>query len=271
MSGIATRTTPVDGVAVITVDLSPWQGFVSCAAVDALADALADARAHGDRVAVLTAATPGQWFQHAWLPDLIAVATGEETSGNPAGWFRALTEITHPDLVTIAAISGDTAGGGAELGWACDLRVAETGVWFGQPEVQIGLATGIGGTSRLARLIGRTATAELVLDGRPATAERVHQLGGLNRLVAEGDAHGEAVAWATHIAAQPSRSLRTLKQMLLDNDELPLTEALVNEQRLFGTTLVSDAGIEGMRRIQARFDAGESMRDVYGSPPPSLF
>jgi enoyl-CoA hydratase/carnithine racemase len=268
MSNIATLTRPADGVAVVTLDLTRSQGFVSWEAVNELADRLAEAREDGARATVLASAGEGYWYQHAWLRDLLAMVTGGTPSGDSDGWWRALAEITHTDVVTIAAINGDCAGGGAELGWACDLRIAEEQARFCQPEVGIDLATGLGGASRLARLIGRTATAEMVFDGSPMTALRIYELGGINRVVPPGTAVDTALEWATRLAARPTHAIRALKQMLNDNDDMSLTDALANEQRLFGGTVTSPEGIEGMRRTQARFDAGESMRDVYGKPRP---
>jgi enoyl-CoA hydratase/carnithine racemase len=259
---------PADGVAVVTVDATDRGGFMSWDAVAALADRMAEAREGGARVTVLASAGETYWFQHAWLTDLLAMISGGTPTGPDDVWWKALAELAHTDVVTIAAINGDCSGGGAELGWACDLRVASENAWFGQPEVQIGLATGIGGTSRLARLIGRTATAQMVFDGAPVTAQRIYELGGLNCLTPEGEALETAVAWATRLAQRPHTSLVAEKQMHTDADDMTLTDALRNEQRLFGGTVMSPEGIELMKATQARFDAGESVREVYGSPNP---
>ncbi|MXZ87912.1 MAG: enoyl-CoA hydratase/isomerase family protein, partial [Dehalococcoidia bacterium] len=155
-----------------------------------------------------------------------------------------------------------------ELGWACDLRIAEEQARFGQPEVQIALTTGIGGTSRLARIIGRTATAEMVLDGTPMTAQRIYELGGVNRVVPDGTSVEVALDWASRLADRPAKALATLKQILIDNDDLGLSEALTNEQRLFQTVVGTEEAIATMGDIQDRFDAGESIESVYGSPRP---
>lgn len=263
---IARLERPSDGVGLVTLDLMSSGGFLSWAAVNALADAMVEAREGGSRVTVLASAMAGHWYEHAWLPDLIATVTGEATSGDSQGWWNALREITRPEVVSIAAINGDCSGGGAELGWACDLRVAEEQAWFSQPESQISVATGIGGSSRLARLIGRTATAEMVLDGAPMSADRIHQLGGVNRVVPSGTAVDAAVEWASRLAGRPAASLVALKRMLNDNENMGLTDALRNEQDLFGVVAASPEGVEGMRQVQARYDAGESVRDLYGSP-----
>jgi enoyl-CoA hydratase/carnithine racemase len=266
MSEIARLDRPHDGVGLVTLDLSAYDGHTSWAAVDALAAALTEARESGARVVVLASEMEGHWYEHAWLPDLINMVEGEPTSGGPAGWFQALNEITATDVVSIAAITGDCSGGGAELGWACDLRIAEEQAHFSQPEVMLGVGTGIGGTSRLMRLIGRTVTAEMVLDGGPISAERIYQLGGVNRVVPQGQGIGEAVAWAARLAERPPGALATLKQMLRDAQNRHLDEALGNEQALFQKSAHGEEGKQGMKRVQERFASGESIRDVYGPP-----
>ena len=263
---IVTSETPAEGVAVITMSNPEINNHGSWAGIGQLADAMAAARETGARVTVLASGVPGHWFEHAWLTDLVATMKGEETTGEGAAWGRALQEIGTTDVVTIAAVSGDCSGGGAELGWACDLRIAEEQALFGQPEVQIALTTGIGGTSRLARIIGRTATAEMVFDGSPMTAQRIYELGGVNRVVPQGKSLEVAVDWAKRLAQRPPAGLAALKHILHENDSLPLDEALTNEQRHFQSVANTPTAIETMSEIQARFDAGESIRSVYGEP-----
>ncbi len=257
---------PSDGVALITWHHPELRNHGTFAAVDQLADALKEAREGGARVCVLGSATPGHWFQHAWLRDLLCMFRGEPTTGAGIGFFTAVSELTHPDVITIAAINGDSNGGGAELGWACDLRVAEEQVAIGQPEVQIGLTTGLGGTVRLARLVGSVAAAEMILDGRPLPARRLYELGAVNRVVAEGRATEAALDWAAHLAAQPHAPQRVMKQLLAEAADMPLGEALALEQSRFQENARTPAALEQMDRIQARFDAGEAIRSVYGEP-----
>ena len=266
MSEIVSLERPADGVALVTMSNPAIQNFGSWEGISQLAAALREARESGARVSVLASGVPGHWYEHAWLTDLRATFLGEATSGDPVCWFHALQEITNENVVTLAAISGDCSGGGAELGWACDLRVAEQQARFGQPEVMIGLATGVGGTSRLARLVGRTVAAEMVLDGAPVSAGRIYELGGLNRLVPEGQALEVSLQWAERIASRPAPSLVALKKMLQGSQNMPLDEALANEQTLFQGVAGTAEGIEGMKRLQDRFDAGTSIREVYGEP-----
>lgn len=266
MSTYVSLDHPHDGVAVLTMNNPDINNHVSWAAVGEIADALVEERESGTRVVVLASGVEGLWYQHAWLTDLRALFVGEQPTGDGANWMRALQELSGTHVVSIAAVSGDCSGGGAELGWACDLRIAEERAQFGQPEVQIALTTGVGGTSRVARIIGRTATAELVLDGTPFTARRMYELGGVNRVVPDGESIDVALEWAGRLASRPPAALAALKQILIDNDNLTLNEALANEQRLFQSVLVQPAAISKMGEIQARFDGGESTQDVYGEP-----
>ncbi|MDO8431643.1 MAG: enoyl-CoA hydratase/isomerase family protein [Candidatus Binatus sp.] len=260
---------PRDGVALVTMTNPAINNHGSWIGIAELAAAIKRAREAGARVTVLASGVPGHWFEHAWLKDLADAIEGKPTTAEGVAWFNALYEIGKTHVVTIAAVSGDCSGGGAELGWACDMRIAEEQALFAQPEIQIALTTGIGGTCRLARLIGRTATAEMVMLGRPMTARRIYQLGGVNEVVPAGKSVEVALEWATTIAARPAKALSTLKQILIDNDEMNLTEALNNEQRLFQTVAQTPEAIRTMRETQARFDHGESIRSVYGLPRSS--
>ena len=266
MSTYITLESPREGVALITMANPAINNHGSWAGIGELAATMKQARESGARVTVLASGVPGHWFEHAWLQDLADGMEGKPTTGEGIAWYNSLFEIGKTDVVTIAAVSGDCSGGGAELGWACDLRIAEEQALFGQPEVQIALTTGIGGTSRVARLIGRTAAAELVMLGRPMTARRIYELGGVNEVVPQGKAVEVALRWADELASRPAKALATLKKILIGADDMSLTEALGNEQRLFQSVAITPEAGATMRSIQARFDAGESIRSVYGLP-----
>lgn len=266
---VVTTDWPREGVAVITMTNPVIANFGSWTAIGQLASALSAARKAGARVTVLASGVPGYWFQHAWLTDLHATMTGQPTTGEGASWFHCLHELNRTEVVSIAAISGDTSGGGCELGWACDLRIAEERALFGQPEVGIGVGTGIGGTSRLRHLIGRTATAELVLLGYPVTAQRVFELGGLNRVVPTGEAVAAALAWADIIASRSPAAVAGMKRMLTEGDDaIHIADSIMNDQKIFQSFSGSPEALERMAAMQARFDAGETTRDTYGLPLP---
>ena len=263
MNKFVTLDRPADGVAVITMtnpainNHGSWEGMLE------MWHAMTEAREGGARVTVVASGVPGHWLHHAWLRDLSNMFQGKQVTGPNDGWFGCADEITKHDVVTIAAISGDTSGGGCELGWACDLRVAEEGVTFSQPEVRIGIGVGMGGASRLVRLIGRTVTAEMILDGLPITAERIYQLGGVNKLVPKGTATEVAVEWAKRLASHPPLALSAMKRMLNDAQEMILSESVMNDQRVFQEISGKPDAIARMEDMQAKFDAGQSMREAY--------
>lgn len=264
MSDVVKLEWPAEGVALVTVGAGGGGGHtVSCATVSMLADVLDQAQEANARVLVLASSIEGHWLEHAYLDDICKLVAGEAASGDPAGWFRSLQTLNRGKMVTIAAISGDTSGGGCELGWACDLRIAEEHVRFSQPEVMIGVGTGIGGTSRLMRLIGRTVTAEVVLTGMPITAQRLYDLGGCNRVVPAGQSVAVALEMARHIASLPPQSVAGMKKMLGDDEDLTQTAGIDNDQAISGTLFANPDSVENMKRIQARLNAGESMDSVY--------
>lgn len=245
----------IDGVAVVTVS-GPPPNPSTLACADQLADRLDEAAEGGARIVVVASDVPGHWLGHASLADLTALMRGQPTTGSPAGFFRASNALSKGRFVSIAAISGDCAGGGCELGWACDLRVADETARFSQMETLAGLIPGLGGIARLSRLIGRTATSEIVLDGAPVTARRLYELGAINRVVRQGEARESALRWARRLAERPGRALALAKQVLAESEELPLTESLTNEQQRFQSIAGTPEALELMDEIQAQYDAG---------------
>lgn len=244
-----------EGVALLTVS-GPPPNPCTFACVEQLADQLERARDDGARIVVIASDVPGHWLGHASLADLTAMFRREPTSGSGAGFFRASDLLAKSELVSIAAISGDCGGGGCELGWACDLRVAERQARFTQMEILAGLIPGLGGIARLSRLIGRTATSEIVLDGAAVDATRLYELGAVNRVVPEGRATAVALAWAKRLAERPAPALALAKKVLAESEDLPLTESLANEQRRFQEIASTPGAMAIMDEIQAQYDAG---------------
>jgi len=270
MTMLVQTTWPQPGLAVVTLtDPDTPNHNVTWKAIGQLADALEAARSGGARVVVLASGVEGFWLHHASLKDLRAMILGQPVEGDGSGWFRALHELADTDMVSIAAISGDTSGGGCELGWACDLRIADAGVRFSQPEVIMGLGTGIGGASRLRRIIGRTATAEMILMGLPMTSERLHQLGGVNLVTPRGSALETAIAWGRRLADLPPASIAGLKRMLVQGEDMTVNAAIENDQAIAQTLFASPEGIARMQSIQARYDRGEPLDSVLWTNPPT--
>lgn len=163
----------------------------------------------------------------------------EHLSSNPKGdkirkvqrelqsLFSRLEEIEKP---TIAAIDGVCVGGGLELALACDLRVASTEAKFGFPEAKIGMLPDLGGTTRIARLIGPGLAKEWVMTARTYPAVRALELGLINELVVPGDALGRALHLAGEIAQNGPSAVAWAKRVIDRGLAMSMKDALELEQ-----------------------------------------
>jgi enoyl-CoA hydratase/carnithine racemase len=264
MSYAITCELSADGL-VATVSFSDpvRQNQLCWGAVDELAQTLRCAREGGARVLIVASTLQGHWLEHAWLEDLQAGLQGREQTGTGMGWFEALEELTHEAVVSIAAISGDCSGGGAELGWACDLRIAEPQARFAQPEINLGLTTGVGGCSRLARLAGRAVTTDMVLTGQPQSARRLFELGAISRLVERGQALAKAQQLAAQLTQKSPDALAGLKRILDYSDEHPLADALAFEQQTFQQVVVTEPAMAAVAAAQQAYDSGGSVNELH--------
>ncbi len=160
-----------------------------------------------------------------------------------ASFWRRLAAIKTP---MIAAVSGYALGGGCELALACDMIVAAEGAQFGQPEINLGIIPGGGGTQRLARVLGKQRTMEYVLTGRRFDAADAHAMGLVNRVVADGRWLEEALALAADVAKQPPIAARLAKQAVLVAEETALSPGIENERRLYELAMATEDRVEGM-------------------------
>jgi enoyl-CoA hydratase len=149
-------------------------------------------------------------------------------------------------LPTIAAVSGFALGGGNELAMACDMIVASETAVFGQPEINLGVIPGAGGTQRLVRAVGKALAMEIVLNDRRLTAEEAYQFGLVNRVYPVASYLDEALALANQIAERAPFAVRVAKEMVNKAYELHLREALALERRNFYALFATDDQSEGM-------------------------
>src|SRR5258708_19032554 len=126
----------------------------------------------------------------------------------------------------VAAVSGYCLGGGCELAMTCDLIVASETAQFGQPEINLGVLPGAGGTQRLTRAVGKTLAMEMVLNNRTLSAHEAQQFGLVNRVVSVDRTLDEAIALATEIASRAPLAVRLAKEAVNQALEGPLSEGL---------------------------------------------
>ena len=146
----------------------------------------------------------------------------------------------------IAAINGACFGGGLELAMACHLRYAVEGVKLGQPEINLGLIPGFGGTQRLPRLIGRTAALEMLLTGEAITAQQARNLGLIHRVVSAQDLLPDVVDLAERLAQKGSLATRLVLEAVCKGSTMPFEEGLRLEAQNFGRAFASDEKREGV-------------------------
>ena len=158
-------------------------------------------------------------------------------------WDR-LKQIKKP---VIAAVSGYCLGGGCELAMTCDLIIASESAQFGQPEVNLGVIPGAGGTQRLTRAIGKSKAMEMVLTGRFMDAREAEQVGLVARVVPVEVYLDEALKLANEIAARPPVAVRLAKEAVNKAFETALSEGLDYERRLFYLLFATADQKEGMR------------------------
>ena len=145
----------------------------------------------------------------------------------------------------IAAVNGFALGGGCELAMACTLRIAADTARFGQPEINLGLIPGFGGTQRLARLVGKSKAMELILTGNPIPASEALAIGLINRVVPAPDLMTHARILAAELATKPPIALRYAMEAINKGLEMPFAEACDLEAALFGMVTTTDDMREG--------------------------
>ena len=161
-------------------------------------------------------------------------------------WHRLFRRIEGFRLPVIAAVNGVALGGGCELAMACDLRYASEKARFGQPEINLGLVPGWGGTQRLPRLIGRGRALELMMTGDMFDAAEAHRLGLVNRVTAPEDLMETVGELAGRMAAKGGVALASIKTCVNEGLDRGLDEALALEAREFGAVSSSEDKAEGI-------------------------
>jgi len=167
-----------------------------------------------------------------------------------AQWDR-VRRISKP---VIAAVAGWCLGGGCELAMALDLIVAAESARFGQPEINIGVIPGAGGTQRLTRAVGKSVAMEMILSGEPIDAREAHRLGLVARVVPNELLVEDALALAAKIATKSPLALRLAKEAVNAAYEMSLTDALAHERRLFYLLFASEDQKEGMAAFLEKRD-----------------
>ncbi|MGI8557928.1 MAG: 3-hydroxyacyl-CoA dehydrogenase/enoyl-CoA hydratase family protein [Solirubrobacteraceae bacterium] len=154
-----------------------------------------------------------------------------------------LREMERSAVVTIAAINAAAFGGGCELAMGCDIRIAAQSATFGQPEINLGIIPGFGGTQRLPRLVGASKALEMNLVGEAVSAEEAWEFGLVNQVVPDHELLDTALAWARKLAGQAPIAVRKIKEV---SGAADLDEGIEAEKQAFGEIFASEDAREGI-------------------------
>ncbi|WP_095046587.1 enoyl-CoA hydratase/isomerase family protein [Streptomyces sp. WM6386] len=183
------------------------------------------------------------------------------------GWNRALQrtfdEVARLPMPVIAAITGYALGGGLELALAADYRVAAEDAILGQPEVQLGIIPGSGGTQRLTRLIGPSRAKNLLMTGRRVSAEEALRLGFVDEVVPAGEVYDAALSYARRLAEGPAAALEAIKEAVDHGADAGMGAGMALERSLFTGVFGTADATTGIRSFlehgpgKARFGGPE--------------
>ncbi len=192
------------------------------------------------------------------------ILTGGERIFSAGADIREMARLTTVDLILerrfelwdkfrkttkpiIAAVSGYCFGGGNELVMNCDIVIASETASFGQPEVNVGIMPGAGGTQRLTRTVGKQMAMEMILTGRSISADEARRLGLVNRVVPVDSLLVEAKKIAAEISSKPPIAVRTAKDAILRAQDTTLEVGLEYERRAFYNLFATEDAKEGMQ------------------------
>jgi enoyl-CoA hydratase/3-hydroxyacyl-CoA dehydrogenase len=200
------------------------------------------------RALIIASANPQLFSAGA---DIKAFTQMDESSGRQLldEGHGLLRSFERSSTVTIAAVNAIAFGGGCELAMACDVRIAADSATFGQPEINLGIIPGFGGTQRLPRLVGANKALEMNLTGDAISAEEAFEFGLVNQVVADHELLDTALAWARKLAEQAPIAIGQIKQVSGAGD---LDEGIEAEKAGFVKAFTSEDAREGIGAFLAK-------------------
>ena len=236
-----------EGLATITINRPEVRNALTQALMEELGDAINQAEADNEvRVLILTGAGDRAFVAGADIGEVGARDILSELGLNSRVRRDVYSRLEHLFKPSIAAINGYALGGGCELALACTLRIASDSARFGQPEINIGIIPGLGGTQRLTRLVGKGRAMELILTGEMIDAQEAYRIGLVNRVVPATELMEEARALGKKLASKPPLALKAAKDAVDYGADMSLAAALEFENRLFAILSGSADAAEGV-------------------------
>lgn len=178
--------------------------------------------------------------------DIKQMAEQDYAAMYSADWFRRWDDMTRLRTPMVAAVTGYALGGGCELAMMADLIIAGEGAKFGQPEIDLGVIPGMGGSQRLTRAVGKAKAMDMILTGRRIDAAEAERIGLVSRVVPDDQALAEAGNAAELIASKSKPAAQMAKEAVSAAFDSTLQQGLLFERRLFHSTFSTEDQSEGM-------------------------
>ena len=234
-------------IATITLNRPKALNALNAALLAELDDALSDAEKDESIGAIIiTGAGDRAFCAGADIPEIQALTpiAARDFSLKFHEYTRHMERIKKP---IIAKINGFCLGGGQELAMACDFRIASDKAKFGQPEINLGIIPGAGGTQRLTRLVGRTKAMEMAMTGEMIDAQEAYRLGLLNKVVPAEELDKVVDEFTQRLLSKSSLALGIIKLAINKGIEMDLDHALYYEAECFSSALATEDSKEGLQ------------------------
>ena len=233
-------------IAVVTINRPKSLNSLNSATLQEIYECFTDISSRKDiKVVILTGSGQKAFVAGADISEMVNATPAEgKTMGMVA--YKAFKQIEECPQVVIAAVNGYALGGGCEISMACDIRIASDNAKFGQPEVNLGILPGFGGTQRLARLVGKGRAKELIFTADMISAEEAYRIGLANHVVPQAELIDYCKEMAKKIISKASYGVSLAKQSINVGLDVDLASGLQLEANLFGLAFSTHDKKEGM-------------------------
>lgn len=239
-------TYEVEGqIGIITINRPKALNALNSAVLDELDKTLDAVDQEAIRCLILTGAGEKSFVAGADIGEMstLTKAEGEAFGKKGNDVFRKLETFPIP---VIAAVNGFALGGGCEISMSCDIRICSENAVFGQPEVGLGITPGFGGTQRLARIVGTGKAKEMIYGARNIKAEEAYRIGLVNNVYPAEELMPAAKKLASTIARNAPIAVRNCKHAINEGIQVDMDQAIVIEEKLFGSCFETCDQKEGM-------------------------
>lgn len=239
-------TYEVEGqIGIITINRPKALNALNSAVLDELDKTLDAVDQEAIRCLILTGAGEKSFVAGADIGEMstLTKAEGEAFGKKGNDVFRKLETFPIP---VIAAVNGFALGGGCEISMSCDIRICSENAVFGQPEVGLGITPGFGGTQRLARIVGTSKAKEMIYGARNIKAEEAYRIGLVNNVYPAEELMPAAKKLASTIARNAPIAVRNCKRAINEGIQVDMDQAIVIEEKLFGSCFETCDQKEGM-------------------------